>query len=361
METNNKNNQCGCSTGGMCEKHGNMFLVPATLIGSFNPKDPKDPNEDTVDPVIKRLGDSLICIEHGYPKKYCIKCSGQEIIMKDPHICKWEVGKFTDSPSQNKENNQCDGCQRGLPVNEFGDHFGVTTYDLMGCTKERYTRSQNKEECGVIVHTRASAMGVDSDGPLYCATPKPCKWHDTSHPEHISNLNKAMMEWKEEIYLEDGNTGERYALKDAPSLDWREEEGASFYKEVGMNGIYGHNGETFYDISEEVFEVHISRMESRIQEAEKKQGWDMSEVGAIIRPWMDANAGKSVVVPSLEEIIDWRIKNARIAALDEAIEKVKGMKGIIWDNDLEVHKRNVHRLNAIDEILAALSTLKDGK
>lgn len=47
------------------------------------------------------------------------------------------------SPSPQEPINNCDGCQRGLPINESGDHFGPTTYDLMRCTKERYTVPQN--------------------------------------------------------------------------------------------------------------------------------------------------------------------------------------------------------------------------
>jgi len=34
--------------------------------------------------------------------------------------------------------NQCDGCQRGLPLNEYGTHQGRSPWDLIGCTRERY-------------------------------------------------------------------------------------------------------------------------------------------------------------------------------------------------------------------------------
>lgn len=36
-----------------------------------------------------------------------------------------------------KVNNQCDGCQRGLSLDEYNIHKGEG-YDLMGCTKNRY-------------------------------------------------------------------------------------------------------------------------------------------------------------------------------------------------------------------------------
>lgn len=33
--------------------------------------------------------------------------------------------------------NQCDGCRRGLPVDENGNHVGEG-YDMIGCTRGRY-------------------------------------------------------------------------------------------------------------------------------------------------------------------------------------------------------------------------------
>jgi len=37
-----------------------------------------------------------------------------------------------------KEINMCDGCQRGLPLDEYGNHKSPVKYDLIGCTKERH-------------------------------------------------------------------------------------------------------------------------------------------------------------------------------------------------------------------------------
>lgn len=33
--------------------------------------------------------------------------------------------------------NQCDGCRRGLPIDENGVHVGEG-YDMIGCTRKRY-------------------------------------------------------------------------------------------------------------------------------------------------------------------------------------------------------------------------------
>lgn len=34
--------------------------------------------------------------------------------------------------------NQCDGCGRGMPLNDKGVHIGKQWYDSIGCTKSRY-------------------------------------------------------------------------------------------------------------------------------------------------------------------------------------------------------------------------------
>ena len=38
------------------------------------------------------------------------------------------------------DDNQCDGCRRGLPVDENGVHFGAG-FDMIGCTANRYNAS----------------------------------------------------------------------------------------------------------------------------------------------------------------------------------------------------------------------------
>ena len=38
--------------------------------------------------------------------------------------------------------NQCDGCRRGLPLDELGIHYGEG-FDMIACTRERY---ENPEE-----------------------------------------------------------------------------------------------------------------------------------------------------------------------------------------------------------------------
>lgn len=37
-----------------------------------------------------------------------------------------------------KDFNQCDGCRRGLPLDENGVHHGDGRYDMIGCTRRRY-------------------------------------------------------------------------------------------------------------------------------------------------------------------------------------------------------------------------------
>lgn len=59
--------------------------------------------------------------------------------------------------------NQCDGCARGLPVNDHGNHFDkVTELPIMACTKDRYTVSAVE---GPTPRTDAQAvMGCAMDG-----------------------------------------------------------------------------------------------------------------------------------------------------------------------------------------------------
>jgi len=37
--------------------------------------------------------------------------------------------------------NQCDGCRRGLPIDENGIHYGED-FDMIGCTANKYKRSK---------------------------------------------------------------------------------------------------------------------------------------------------------------------------------------------------------------------------
>jgi hypothetical protein len=51
------------------------------------------------------------------------------------------------SNADNERNgiNQCDGCRRGLPLDERGNHYNPDgSYDLIGCTADRY--SSHEEE-----------------------------------------------------------------------------------------------------------------------------------------------------------------------------------------------------------------------
>lgn len=49
--------------------------------------------------------------------------------------------------------NQCDGCRRGLPLDNNGVHRGKG-FDAIGCTRERYTRKFRTEcrTCGHVEH-----------------------------------------------------------------------------------------------------------------------------------------------------------------------------------------------------------------
>ena len=37
--------------------------------------------------------------------------------------------------------NQCDGCNRGLPIDAEGNHYGEG-FDMIGCTKDRYVEGE---------------------------------------------------------------------------------------------------------------------------------------------------------------------------------------------------------------------------
>lgn len=40
--------------------------------------------------------------------------------------------------------NQCDGCRRGLPVNERGNHRGPEPWDIIRCTADRYAKIERE-------------------------------------------------------------------------------------------------------------------------------------------------------------------------------------------------------------------------
>ena len=46
--------------------------------------------------------------------------------------------------------NQCDGCRRKLPLNEYGIHVGEG-YDMIACTAKRYVR-QAEDRCHRVGH-----------------------------------------------------------------------------------------------------------------------------------------------------------------------------------------------------------------
>jgi hypothetical protein len=49
-------------------------------------------------------------------------------------------GALDTSLAPASELNQCDGCRRGLPLNENGIHRGEG-YDMIGCTADKYASS----------------------------------------------------------------------------------------------------------------------------------------------------------------------------------------------------------------------------
>lgn len=47
--------------------------------------------------------------------------------------------KQIEASIKDKRENQCDGCRRGLPINEHGHHYNPDgSYDYIGCTKHLY-------------------------------------------------------------------------------------------------------------------------------------------------------------------------------------------------------------------------------
>lgn len=57
--------------------------------------------------------------------------------------CQPESLEFVDDP------NQCDGCRRGMPVDEHGTHYGED-FDMIACTRNRYKKI--KTECRTCGH-----------------------------------------------------------------------------------------------------------------------------------------------------------------------------------------------------------------
>jgi len=52
--------------------------------------------------------------------------------------------------NQEKPINQCDGCRRGLPLDQDGFHHDPdSNYDFIGCTKDRYSKqtTKGKDQC----------------------------------------------------------------------------------------------------------------------------------------------------------------------------------------------------------------------
>lgn len=92
-------------------------------------------------------------------------------------------------------------------------HCGSVQFDYAGrclaCKSRSSKPAEEKESClcecskskvcGVMIHTRGFGAGE----PIYCAEKTPCRWHDESHPEHISHKNKALgkedSNWEEEF------------------------------------------------------------------------------------------------------------------------------------------------------------------
>ena len=57
-----------------------------------------------------------------------------------------EKFKYLEQESE-QPRNQCDGCNRGLPINEEGIHYNPDgSYDLICCTAKRYGHDQPKPE-----------------------------------------------------------------------------------------------------------------------------------------------------------------------------------------------------------------------
>jgi hypothetical protein len=48
--------------------------------------------------------------------------------------------------------NQCDGCRRGLPLDDNGVHHGESLTDMMGCTRNRYKIKTECRTCGHVEH-----------------------------------------------------------------------------------------------------------------------------------------------------------------------------------------------------------------
>jgi len=73
------------------------------------------------------------------------------------------------------ERNQCDGCSRGLPIDEHGIHRG-DGYDAIVCTAERYTHTEPSgeeateevpecPECHVAADRPKCAFGLGGNCP----------------------------------------------------------------------------------------------------------------------------------------------------------------------------------------------------
>lgn len=60
-----------------------------------------------------------------------------------------------DTIPQQQEINQCDGCRRGLPLNEHGYHYNPDRdWDFIGCTAFKYGRKPLPPDDEEYVDTR---------------------------------------------------------------------------------------------------------------------------------------------------------------------------------------------------------------
>lgn len=59
--------------------------------------------------------------------------------------------------------NQCDGCRRGLPVNQYGVHIGPKGFwfgEVQACTKHLYNEKNERTEDSSKPATRQAELGT---------------------------------------------------------------------------------------------------------------------------------------------------------------------------------------------------------
>ena len=64
-------------------------------------------------------------------------------------VCNWLEAQALDSPLQQPERNQCDGCARGLPLTGRM-HKGPGEWDMQVCTADRYFKPQQEDRAGSL-------------------------------------------------------------------------------------------------------------------------------------------------------------------------------------------------------------------